>query len=96
MARFRPNIVVADSAPHAEDGWRRIRIGEVEFEAVKACTRCVFTTVDPASMTRDPDGEPLRTLVQYRRTPAGVTFGMNLIPRGTGRVRRGDAVSVLA
>ena len=95
MARFRPNIVVADAPAHAEDGWRRARIGGVEFDAVKACTRCVFTTVDPASMARDPDGEPLRTLMQYRRTPAGVTFGMNLIPRGTGRVRRGDAVSVL-
>lgn len=95
MARFRPNIVVAGAMPHAEDAWRRVRIGGVEFDAVKACTRCVFTTVDPASMTRDADGEPLRTLTRYRRTPAGVTFGMNLIPRGTGRVRRGDAVSVL-
>lgn len=96
MARFRPNLVVAASAAHAEDGWRRVRIGDIDFDAVKACTRCVFTTVDPASMTRDPDGEPLRTLTTYRRTPAGVTFGMNLIPRGTGMVRRGDAVSVLA
>jgi uncharacterized protein YcbX len=96
MARFRPNIVITDSMPHAEDAWRRVRIGDVEFEAVKPCTRCVFTTVDPASMTRDPDGEPLRTLARYRRTRAGVTFGMNLIPRGTGRVRLGDAVHLLA
>lgn len=95
MARFRPNLVVADAAPHAEDGWRRVRIGEVEFEAIKPCTRCVFTTIDPATATRDADGEPLRTLLGYRRTPAGVTFGMNLIPRGTGRVHRGDPVTVL-
>ena len=40
-------------------------------------------------------GEPLRTLSRYRRTPKGVTFGMNLIPRGTGTVRVGDAVTVL-
>lgn len=95
MTRFRPNIVVEGTAPHAEDGWRRVRIGGVEFDAVKPCTRCVFTTVDPATMTRDPDGEPLRTLTSYRRTPAGVTFGMNLIPRGTGVLRIGDAVEVL-
>ena len=100
MARFRPNIVVGGSAAHAEDGWTRVRIGGVEFEAVKPCTRCVFTTVDPATMTRDPDGEPLRTLATYRRAPAGasvagITFGMNLIPRGTGTIRRGDAVVAL-
>lgn len=96
MARFRPNLVVAGCAPHAEDGWRRIRVGEVEFDAVKACTRCVFTTIDPATMTRDAEGEPLRTLMSYRRTPAGVTFGMNLIPRGRGMVKRGDALTVPA
>ncbi|AXK72764.1 MOSC domain-containing protein [Lysobacter sp. TY2-98] len=95
MARFRPNIVVASTAPNAEDGWRRVRVGEVEFDAVKTCIRCVFTTIDPATMTRDPGGEPLRTLLTYRRTPKGVSFGMNLIPRGTGRIARGDAVVVL-
>jgi uncharacterized protein YcbX len=83
-------------AAHAEDGWKRIRIGEVEFEVAKACTRCVFTTVDPARGERDPDGEPLRTLIGYRRTPEGVTFGQNLIPRSLGSVRVGDAVEVLA
>jgi hypothetical protein len=87
--------VIGDSRPHIEDGWRRVRIGAVEFEAAKPCTRCVFTTIDPATMTRDPAGEPLRTLGRYRRTPAGVTFGMNLIPRGSGRIRVGDAVVAL-
>lgn len=95
MQRFRPNLVVAGSEPHAEDRWRRIRIGAVEFDVVKACTRCVFTTVDPASGERDPSGEPLRTLVGYRRGPDGVTFGQNLIPRGVGTVRVGDPVDVL-
>ena len=96
MLRFRPNFVVAGVAPHAEDGWSRIRVGEVEFDVVKPCTRCVFTTVDPAAGERDPAGEPLRTLITYRRTPKGVTFGQNLIPRGTGTIRVGDAVAVLA
>lgn len=96
MQRFRPNLVVAGTAPHAEDGWRRIRIGAVEFDVVKPCVRCVFTTVEPDSGRRDPGGEPLRTLVTYRRTPSGVTFGQNLIPRGTGTVHVGDAVTVLA
>ncbi len=96
MLQFRPNLVVDGVPAHAEDGWKRIRIGEVEFEVAKACTRCVFTTVDPVRGERDPDGEPLRTLIGYRRTPEGVTFGQNLIPRSSGSVSIGDAVEVLA
>jgi uncharacterized protein YcbX len=58
--------------------------------------RCVFTTVDPERGARDPDGEPLRTLIAYRRGPEGVTFGRNLVPRSRGTVRLGDPVEVIA
>lgn len=95
MLRFRPNLVIDNPVPHAEDGWKRIRIGALEFDLVKACTRCVFTTVDPGTGGFDASGEPLATLKSYRRTPAGVTFGQNLIPRSTGTLRRGDPVEVL-
>jgi hypothetical protein len=96
MLRFRPNLVVDDAPAHAEDGWSRIRVGGHDFDVGPACVRCVFTTVDPARGERDPDGEPLRTLITYRRGEAGVTFGRNLVPRGTGTLRVGDAVEVLA
>jgi uncharacterized protein YcbX len=96
ILRFRPNLVVAGTEPHAEDGWKRIRIGEVEFDLVKPCTRCVFATVDFERGAFDPSGEPLRTLIGYRRTPDGVTFGQNLIPRGGGTIRVGAPVEVLA
>ena len=92
MQRFRPNLVIGDCPPHAEDSWRRVRIGEIEFEAVKTCVRCVFTTVDPVLGARDPSGEPLKTLKNYRRSERGITFGMNLIARGSGRIHVGDAV----
>jgi uncharacterized protein YcbX len=95
MLRFRPNLVIDGADAHAEDGWRRLRIGAVEFDAVKPCVRCVFTTVDPALGRLDPSGEPLRTLKHYRRGPKGITFGMNLIARGSGTLRLGDAVTVL-
>jgi uncharacterized protein YcbX len=95
MTHFRPNLVVDGVDAHAEDGWRRVRIGGIDFDAVKPCTRCVFTTVDPALGRRRDDGQPLEILKDYRRTPAGITFGMNLIARGTGTLRRGDAVEVL-
>jgi uncharacterized protein YcbX len=96
MLRFRPNLVVANTAPHAEDGWKRIRVGAVEFDLVKPCSRCVFTTVDFERGAFDPSGEPLRTLTTYRRTDRGVTFGQNVIPRGLGTLRVGDEVEVLA
>lgn len=95
VLRFRPNLVVEGTASHAEDGWRRVRVGSVEFDAVKPCTRCVFTTVDHERGAFDPSGEPLRTLKTYRRSAAGITFGMNLIARGTGTLRVGDRVEVL-
>lgn len=95
MTRFRPNLVVAGSAAHAEDDWRRIRIGALHFDVVKTCVRCVFTTVDPASGSRDADGEPLATLKTYRRSERGITFGVNMIARGSGRISVGDALEVL-
>ena len=95
MLRFRPNLVVAGTVPHAEDGWKHIRVGAVDFDVLKPCTRCVFTTVDFEQGRFDPGGEPLRTLLGYRRSADGVTFGQNLIPRGRGVVRVGDQVEVL-
>jgi len=95
MLRFRPNLVVAGAEPHAEDAWRRVRIGTAEFDLVKPCTRCIFTTIDPATGTPDPFGEPLATLKHYRRSPSGITFGQNLVPRVLGEVRVGDEVVVL-
>jgi uncharacterized protein YcbX len=95
MLRFRPNLVVEGTAPHAEDGWRRIRIGAIEFEVAKPCIRCVITTVDFDRGVFDASGEPLRTLIGYRRAEDGVAFGQNLIPRGSGVLRVGDMVEVL-
>lgn len=96
MRRFRPNLVVDGDMPYAEDHWRRIRVGGVEFEGVKNCSRCVFTTIDPDSGRKHPDKEPLRTLSTYRRRPrGGVYFGQNLIPRSGGLIHVGDQVVVL-
>jgi uncharacterized protein YcbX len=59
MLRFRPNLVIEGSEAFAEDGWKRIRIGEVEFRVVKSCSRCILTTIDPQSGERSEDREPL-------------------------------------
>jgi uncharacterized protein YcbX len=96
MQRFRPNVVIDGERPYGEDSWCRLRVGEVEFEGVKNCSRCVFTTIDPQSGVKDPGGEPLRTLASYRRREGGgVFFGQNLIPRSRGTIRLGDSVEIL-
>jgi len=96
MAHFRPNLVTAGSEAFAEDNWRRIRIGVLEFDLVKPCSRCIFTTIDPQSAQPDPNGEPLKTLASYRRDQRGrVMFGVNLIARGSGQLHRGDPLTVL-
>ena len=64
MRHFRPNLVIAGSGPYAEeDDWTVIRIGPVVFDVTKPCTRCVLTTVDPATGQRAADQEPLATLM---------------------------------
>lgn len=97
MDRFRPNLVVTGVglAAYAEDGWKRIRIGAVEFDVAKPCVRCVMTTTDQASGTIPEPGEPLGTLATYRRWGGGVIFAQNLVHRGTGRIAVGDAVEVV-
>jgi len=95
MNRFRPNIVVRDAAPFDEDGWQRITIGDAVFRALKACERCVTTTIDQA--TGVPSGpEPLATLAKFRRTGEGVAFGQYYRPeQAVATIRLGDAVNVL-
>ncbi|MEU4576449.1 MOSC N-terminal beta barrel domain-containing protein [Nonomuraea sp. NPDC023979] len=93
MRRFRPSVVVSGSEPFAEDAWKRVRIGEVEFRGVKLCDRCVLTTVDPDTWTKGK--EPIRTLARHRRWDGKTWFGLNLIPDGTGTIRQGDRVTVL-
>ncbi|HRG14684.1 MAG TPA: MOSC domain-containing protein [Pseudomonadota bacterium] len=95
MANFRPNLVVNTATAHVEDGWKRIAIGDVEFDVVKPCTRCVLTTIDPDDATPAADGEPLATLKTYRREAIGVTFGQNLIPRSLGTISADLPVRVL-
>jgi hypothetical protein len=93
MARFRPNLIVDGAEPFAEDGWARIRIGDLGFRVVKPCVRCVVTTLDPA--TGEGGREPLRTLATFRKTEKGVTFGQNLLADGLGVLRVGDAVEAV-
>lgn len=95
MNRFRPNLVVQGCAPFAEDGWRQLQIGAVTFYPVKPCARCPIPTIDQATGVMGK--EPLKTLATFRRSAEGkVMFGQNLLSTGTGVIRVGDPVSVVA
>jgi hypothetical protein len=91
MNRFRPNVVVSGVPAYGEDGWGRVRIGEVLARAGWPCPRCVLTTVDQD--TGIGGREPLRTLATYRRNAKGeVEFGLNVLFEGEGVLRLGDRI----
>ena len=94
MKRFRPNLVVKNTAPYQEDNWNTIRIGECELQIVKPCSRCVLTTVDPE--TGEFSGrEPLKTLAKYRKLNGEVVFGQNLISLSMGKLEVGMKVEII-
>ena len=94
MDRFRPNLVIAGGDAFQEDGWKEIGIGDVRFQLVKPCARCVVTTTD--QRTGERGKEPLRTLATYRRDGEKVLFGMNAMGSVSGMIRVGDEVTVLS
>jgi uncharacterized protein YcbX len=94
IERFRPNLVVSADEPHAEDSWRTLAIGDAEFDVAWPCSRCVLTTVDPETGEPDPDREPLRTLMSYRRRGTSTYFGQNLLPRTLGRIELGAGCTI--
>ena len=95
MLRFRPNLVIEGGEAFAEDGWKRIRIGDVEFRVVKSCSRCILTTVDPHTGIRDEQREPLATLMTSRKQENGTMFGQNLVNDGNGVLEVGMPVTIL-
>jgi len=97
--QFRANLIVSGAPAWDEDSWATMQIGGVIFDVPKPCSRCVFTTVGTESGRKHPEGEPLKTLQGFRSTQDGsgdIDFGLNLIARGSGIVRVGDEVQVLA
>ncbi|GDY24376.1 hypothetical protein AHAT_02660 [Agarivorans sp. Toyoura001] len=96
MEQFRPNIVVKNTEAFAEDGWKRFKIGEVEFEVQNPCSRCIFTTLDQASGQFHPNKEPLATFAKYRQGDGGnVYFGQNVVALNSGKISLYDSIEVL-
>lgn len=78
MRRFRPNIVIDGELPWEEDGWRRMRIGALEFDFWGHCSRCKIINLHPQTGAASPDKEPLKTLACIHRQEEGACFGIHL------------------
>ncbi|XP_076620618.1 mitochondrial amidoxime-reducing component 1 [Colletes latitarsis] len=101
---FRPNFVVKGAVAYEEDQWGWVKIGNVIFKNVMPCTRCIFTTIDPGTGTKNPNAEPLKTLKSYRQmadpafrpfTGDSPVMGIHLGLRSSnGTVKLGDPVYV--
>ncbi len=93
MNRFRPNIVVSGCAAFAEDSWKSIQIGDLQFDVVKPCARCLIISIDQEDANISK--EPMRTLSFYRQFGKKVLFGQNLVHHSAGSIQVGDEVRVL-
>ncbi len=83
MERFRPNIVLDGLAPHAEDHLAHLRIGGVQLQLAKPCTRCPIPDIDPLTALSSPEvGRTSRGYRQDARVNGGVTFGRHAIVAG--------------
>jgi uncharacterized protein YcbX len=98
MDRFRPNIVLDCEEPWAEDRWTGLEIGGIRFDFVKPCPRCIMTTQDQQTGSRE-GANPMPAMGRIRmsadRRVPGPLFGWNAVPRGDGVVSAGDAVTVV-
>ncbi len=95
--RFRMLIDLEGAEPHEEDTWigHRIAIGDAVLQVTQPDARCAITTQDPESGMRDLD--TLRTLIAYRGLREGkhADFGVLADVAQPGRIRVGDAVTVV-
>ncbi|WP_320199353.1 MOSC domain-containing protein [Agrobacterium sp. rho-13.3] len=99
MDRFRPNIVLETDEPWAEDEWEALEINGIRFDLVKPCARCIMTTQDQQTGSRDVPS-PMKAMGRIRmsadRRVPGVLFGWNVTPRGVGKIAVGDVAKVVA
>ncbi|MDO9425022.1 MAG: MOSC domain-containing protein [Methylobacter sp.] len=92
MARFRPNLVISGCPGYAEDSWREISIGAIDFRLPKPCSRCSIPTIDPE--TAQTGKEPLITLNRTRKWQNNVYFGQNALHNQCGQLSVGDTVHI--
>ena len=93
IERFRPNLVISQCQPYAEDSWREISINNIDFRLPKPCSRCAIPTIDLSNATIS--NEPLRTLNRLRKWNKQVYFGQNALHDHSGELFIGNKVQIV-
>ena len=93
MMRFRPNLVFNGGKAYDEFNWSTFKIGEVEFQGLKPCARCIVTTYDPK--TGEKDREPLLTLSK-QKIDGNIVFGQHSKSVDSGVISEGDSIKILS
>ena len=92
--RFRPNIIVSGISAYAEENWKYIKIGECEFEVIIPTKRCSLITINPKSLEKHVNQEPLRSISKLKPINKA-HFGIYLIPRKLGKITTLDKIEIL-
>ena len=110
IVNFRPNIIITGGCAFAEDDWRRVTIGEADYDVSCRTGRCRLPNVDQRSgkmHASEPDMTMRKKLDEsvdakrYRCIDEGIKgiacLGMQMVPMAQGprRIHVGDVVDVL-
>jgi len=107
MKTFRPNMIISTESgrPWEEDDWcGKLQIGEAILAVSSPCPRCIFTTIDPETATRDKELEPLKSLRKFRMSKGkdaeyGIDsplVGVNVVIIKQGKISVGDDIILLS
>jgi uncharacterized protein len=90
--RFRMLVEITDADPFQEDTWagKRIRVGDAIVRVGDQMPRCVMTTMNPETGTKD--FPTLNVLASYRKIGTDLMFGMYGEVEVAGDVHVGDPV----
>jgi uncharacterized protein YcbX len=92
MVRFRPNLVIRGCEAYAEDTWREITIGHIDFRLPKPCSRCAIPGINP--QTAQHEKAPLTALSQRRKWQNKTYFGQNALHNQCGELKVGDELTI--
>ncbi|CAO1377562.1 unnamed protein product [Diamesa serratosioi] len=94
--RFRGNLIIEQGEAFAENGWKKIRIGNVELDVEGPCTRCQMICIDQNSGEKTT--EPIRTIA--RLFNGKIKFGIYLsqaeiVKESSKILTCGDEITIL-
>lgn len=99
VRRFRPNIVLDGVEAFAEDGWKKLQIGNLTLEILDPCVRCILTTKQPDTGETHSEKQPIKALLENHVNDAGhPIFGVNATLLGSASnsiISIGDEVTLI-